>query len=93
MPQHLAPEVGAIGGVQVDGEDAFAREPDVTKPSDPAQLSAQLFSAFEALIKEADNAKFTARGIPVTKAVETLLGIDLTADQVKHAWEAFKAPK
>lgn len=58
-----------------------------TKPDDPDQLKTEIMAAIEQLDEGTD---FTKGGTPKVKAVEKLLGYDVTAGDVTAAWDAME---
>lgn len=89
VPPALHREVVAAGGVACDGEVEFeSKEKAVTAPSDPAERAELIAMACADIKKRDDRADFTASGTPKTKAVEAIVGFDISAKELADVWTA-----
>ena len=50
---------------------------------------AQIQAAFEKLVAEGDDSKFTSQGVPKVSAVASIVGMRLKADVVAREWEKY----
>jgi hypothetical protein len=97
QPTHVPPgpierEVAAIGAERVDGDppDLVPGEADPKDPVTAEDLEALMREAFRELVQKNDSADFTASGQPSVKAVERLIGENVTAKQIADLWQKIK---
>jgi hypothetical protein len=93
VPNALVREVVAAGAVPAEGEEGLVQAPVGSGPQTEAELQDKIRAAFEELVAKGNEKDFTATGIPAVRAVESIVGVNLSSAQVKDAWGQFKAEK
>ena len=91
-PGPIELEVAGIGAERVDGE-----QPNLvpSAPTAKVELSAEdleqlMREAFKELIDKNEAADFTAAGVPTVKAMEKIVGENLTARDIAELWAKVK---
>lgn len=93
VPKMIEREVRAIGGERVDGDnvDMIDEVIEKTPELDGDERIEQIKIAFQLLIERNDSADFTGAGVPSVKAVEKIVGFDVTRGEVAETWAAMRA--
>lgn len=91
-PGPIELEVAAIGAERVDGEqpnlvpEGAKQKVELTGE----ELEQLMREAFKELIEKNDSADFTAAGVPTVKAMEKIVGENLTAREIAELWAKVK---
>lgn len=93
VPKQLEREIRAIGGERVDGDnvDVIAAEVVREPVLEGDERIEQIKIAFQLIIERNDSADFTGAGVPSVKAVEKIVGFDVTRSEVVETWAAVRA--
>lgn len=88
VPPAIRAEVAAAGLLP---ESELQEAEEVKGPAKPEgeALKSALNDAFAILVAAGERNSFTAAGVPAVKAVEKLLGYDLTKSEVVDQWQIF----
>ena len=94
-PGPIELEVAAIGAERVDGDqpDLVPAEQVEKEEMSLEDLEVLMRSAFEELIAKNDPTDFTGAGIPTVKAMEKIVGENMTARQIADLWQRVKQEK
>lgn len=89
VPPEIVAEAVAIGAEAVDGEvDVTPQDPPPKNsgPADALEREKQLLDAMAMLVAENVRENFTAGGVPTQKAMERLLGFEVSRKEINDGW-------
>lgn len=92
VPPVIEKDAIAIGAERSDGgaTDPLGEEVVQQPPLNGDELKLLMFSAFEEIAAKNDANDFTGQGVPTVKAVERIIGTDVSRTDLVAAWAEFK---
>lgn len=99
QPVYVTPNMekhaSSIGAARVDGVQVDVLEPEAESPPllSDNEREAQLFAAFDLLVETNESKDFTGQGVPTSKAVERLSGVEAERSELVTLWAKYKERK
>lgn len=95
VPANMVMDVVSIGAEAVEGQTPSLVPVDKQIPQAPegTERDAQLQTAIGLIVERNDSNDFTGGGVPSVKAMEAILGFDVSREEVVGAWKAFNSAK
>lgn len=95
VPPALERAAVGIGAQRVDGESIALLDPEIPAPLPLVgdERTAQLYAAFDLLVETNDAKNFTGQGVPNTKAVERLTGVEFDRTEIVEGWREYRVAK
>lgn len=96
VPNMIVPDVVAIGGVLVEGEDAKAADVLPPKKEDTPPLTQEerrekIVESMRVLMERNDRGDFTGSGLPDRRKLNAMCGFDVTSRERDECWMGIKA--